>query len=99
MRICIYRASSAQAPAHFGDAAYELGRLPAANNVTVVYGGGGTGSMGRLADGVLQGKGEITGVMPRFMKDLEWANSKVQTIFWTNDMAERKARKLENTDA
>ena len=99
MRICIYCASSAQAPARFGDTAYELGRLLAAHGVTVVYGGGGTGSMGRLADGVHAEKGNIIGVMPHFMKKLEWAHREVQTILWTNDMAERKAKMLENTDA
>jgi uncharacterized protein (TIGR00730 family) len=99
MRICVYCASSAQAPVHFGDAAYELGRLFAANNVTTVFGGGGAGSMARLADGVHAGKGNIVGVMPRFMKDLEWGHSGLQSVVWTDGMAERKALLLEGTDA
>jgi uncharacterized protein (TIGR00730 family) len=99
MRICVYCASSAQAPAHFGEAAFELGRLLAAGGVTVVYGGGGIGSMGRLADGVHMGGGVIVGVMPLFMKDLEWDHPGVKSIRWTRDMAERKAGLLEGTDA
>ena len=99
MRICVYCASSAQAPAHFGEAAYELGRLLAANGITVVFGGGGIGSMGRLADGVLMEGGEIIGVMPHFMKDLEWAHPQLKSILWTRDLAERKAVLLDGTDA
>jgi len=99
MRICVYCASSAQAPAHFGNAAYALGRLLASRGITVVYGGGGIGSMGRLADGVHEEGGEIVGVMPHFMKALEWAHPKVKSILWTRDMAERKAKLLEGADA
>lgn len=99
MRICVYCASSARAPVHFGDAAYELGRLLAANKVTVVFGGGKGGSMARLADGVHTGKGSIVGVMPRFMKDLEWGYAGLESVVWTDGMAERKALLLEGTDA
>jgi uncharacterized protein (TIGR00730 family) len=99
MRICVYCASSAQAPAHFGNAAYELGRLLASRGITVVYGGGGIGSMGRLADGVHVEGGEIVGVMPHFMKALEWAHPDVKSILWTRDMAERKAKLIEGTNA
>ncbi|MFZ4620057.1 MAG: TIGR00730 family Rossman fold protein [Bacteroidota bacterium] len=99
MRFCIYCASSALAPEHYSSSAFELGQLLAQANITVVYGGGGVGSMGRLADGVLSKNGQIIGVMPKFMKDLEWGHSKVADFTWTNDLAERKAKLLEHADA
>jgi uncharacterized protein (TIGR00730 family) len=99
MRLCVYCASSAQAPSHFGLAAYELGRILAKNRITVVYGGGGKGSMGSLADGVLSENGDIVGIMPRFMKELEWAHPEVRTIHLTETMAERKTKMVELADA
>ncbi len=99
MRICVFCASSSLAPAHFGQAAFDLGQLLANAGVHVVFGGGGKGSMGRLADGVHAAGGAITGVMPHFMRELEWSHPKVSTYEWTTDMAERKARLLADTDA
>jgi len=99
MRICVYCASSAKAPKIYGEAAFALGELLAKANVTVVYGGGGIGSMGRLADGVLSQGGELIGIMPQFMKEMEWRHPCVTDFLWTSNMAERKAALITNTDA
>ena len=55
--------------------------------------------MGRLADGVLAEAGEIIGIMPRFMKELEWAHPGLASIRLTDNLAERKALLLADTDA
>lgn len=99
MRVCVYCASSAKAASHYGEAAFLLGKLLATNDIHVLFGGGGIGSMAKLADGVNAVGGKITGVMPHFMRDLEWAHPEVRSFLWTADMAERKARLMENTDA
>ena len=52
-RVCVYCASSSQVDDVYYDAAYRLGQLLAHASITIVYGGGGLGSMGRLADGAL----------------------------------------------
>ncbi|EQD74298.1 hypothetical protein B1A_04532 [mine drainage metagenome] len=72
MRVCVYCASSDAAPAGFRVAARRLGELLAEGGCTVVYGGGSSGSMGALAAGALARGGEVIGVLPRFMADLEW---------------------------
>jgi len=56
----------------------------------VIYGGGATGSMGALADGVVAAGGTITGVMPRFMMDLEWAHKSLTKLHVVEDMRIRK---------
>lgn len=99
MRICVYCASSAQAPRDYGDAAERLGRLIAEAGHTLVFGGGGVGSMGRLADGAHAAGGDIVGIMPDFMQALENAHPKVARFTWTRDMAERKALLLRDSDA
>ena len=99
MRICVYCASSSQAPAEYGEAAFALGHLLSSAWHTVVFGGGATGSMGRLADGAAAAGGDIEGIMPDFMQALEWAHPKVERFSWTHDMAERKALLLQGSDA
>ena len=56
----------------------------------VVYGGGGIGLMGKLADSVIENGGKITGVIPKFMKDEGWDHASVTEMIFTQDMGERK---------
>ena len=71
MRVCVYCASSDAAHPEFRSAARRLGERLAEGGCTVVYGGGSAGSMGALAEGALSRGGEVIGVLPRFMADLE----------------------------
>jgi uncharacterized protein (TIGR00730 family) len=71
-KVTVYCASSTQADPVYLDAAERLGRILARKSMTIVYGAGGLGSMGRLADGALAAGGSVIGVIPRFMKELEW---------------------------
>ncbi|MBS0194076.1 MAG: LOG family protein [Proteobacteria bacterium] len=72
MRICIYAASSAHSDPAYRDDARALGETLARAGHVLVYGGGAVGSMGALADGALAAGGEVIGVIPRFMVELEW---------------------------
>jgi len=73
--------------------------LLALAKLNVVYGGGGIGLMGKLADAVLENGGKITGVIPSFMKDEGWDHSAVNEMIITSDMGERKKRMFELADA
>ena len=48
----------------YGDAASRLGGLMAERGIRLVYGGGGIGIMGVIADAVLAGGGQVTGIIP-----------------------------------
>src|SRR5205814_10041038 len=98
-RICVYCASSEQVAEQYLDAANELGRILARAGVTVVYGGGRLGLMGRLAEGSLAAKGKIIGVIPRFMQQLEWGHGGLTELHLVEDMRERKHRMLLDSDA
>jgi uncharacterized protein (TIGR00730 family) len=99
MKICVYCASSPSVDRVYLNAAERLGHECVAGGVSVVFGGGSTGLMGRLADTVLAGGGSIKGIMPRFMNDVEWAHKKVTDFEFTETMHERKAKFLEGIDA
>ena len=99
MTICIFASSSSRIDNEYAIAASRLGTLLALAKLNVVYGGGGIGLMGKLADAVLENGGKITGVIPSFMKDEGWDHSAVNEMIITSDMGERKKRMLELADA
>jgi uncharacterized protein (TIGR00730 family) len=99
MRICIYAASSAHCDPAYHAAARELGATLARAGHTLVYGGGAVGSMGALADGALAAGGEVIGVIPRFMVELEWAHANLSALQLVEDMRERKHLLLTGSDA
>ena len=99
MRICVYCASSAKIDEIYFEATERLAKILVNSKVQVIYGGGGHGLMGKLADTVLAQGGQIKGIMPQFMNEVEWAHKKVTDFEFTNTMHERKAKFLENIDA
>ena len=92
--VCVYCASSNACAPHYREAAYRLGRELAAAGHAVVYGGGRVGSMGALAAGVLDAGGRIVGVIPRFMRDLEWGHGGLSELHVVEDMRARKHQML-----
>jgi predicted Rossmann-fold nucleotide-binding protein len=69
--VCVYCASSELSPAIYHTAAAHLGTHLAECDLTIVYGGGSIGSMGRLANAALMTGGRVIGVLPRFMDELD----------------------------
>ena len=98
-RICVFCGASPGARPEYRAATAGLARVLAAEGVGVVYGGGGVGLMGALADAVLAEGGEITGVIPRSLVDREIAHPDVQDMRVVASMHERKALMAELADA
>jgi uncharacterized protein (TIGR00730 family) len=64
----------------------------------LVYGGGSLGLMGAVADGCLAAGGEVIGVIPGFLMDLELGHQGVTRLEVVPDMLERKKRMAELSD-
>lgn len=99
MTICVFASSSSRINNEYAIAASNLGMLLARAKMDIVYGGGGIGLMGKLADAVLDNGGSITGVIPSFMKDEGWDHPKVTKMIITPDMGERKRHMFDMADA
>jgi uncharacterized protein (TIGR00730 family) len=99
MRICVYCASSEHCHRVYHDAATALGRTLAMQGCTVVYGGGAVGLMGSLANGALAAGGDVVGIIPRFMTEVEWQHPGLSNLEIVEDMRERKHRLLTGSDA
>jgi uncharacterized protein (TIGR00730 family) len=98
-RICVFCGASPGARPAYRDATAELARLLVAERIGVVYGGGGVGLMGALADAVLAEGGEVTGIIPRALVDREIAHRDVTDMRVVGSMHERKALMAELADA
>ena len=99
MRICVYCASSEHCARIYHDAATDLGRTLAEAGCTIVYGGGAVGLMGSLANAALAAGGEVVGIIPRFMTEIEWQHPGLANLEIVEDMRERKHRLLTGSDA
>ena len=76
-----------------------LGVTLASRGIGLVYGGGGTGLMGVLADTVLEGGGEVIGIIPGPLADRELAHAGLTELRIVASMHERKAMMAESADA
>lgn len=65
----------------------------------IVYGGGGIGLMGILADAALASGGNVIGVIPRALADREVAHKGLTRLHVVETMHERKALMAELSDA
>ena len=97
-RICVYCASSQRCDPAYHEAARALGTVLAELGYTIVYGGGAVGSMGALADGALARGGEIVGILPQFMMDLEWGHPRLTELKVVENMRVRKHMMLSESD-
>ncbi len=96
--VCVFAASSPVAAPELKEAAAALGRILARENTRLVYGGGGFGLMGACAKAAHEAGGEVLGIIPGFLTEIEGAYTEVPTIVVAN-MHERKMRMFEESDA
>ena len=96
--LCVFcGAQTGRNPAH-GEAARSLGTALARRGITLVYGAGGIGLMGVLADAVLAGGGAVVGVIPEHLESLEVAHPGLTETVVTADMFQRKQIMIDRAD-
>jgi uncharacterized protein (TIGR00730 family) len=97
--VCVYCGSGAGTNPSFVEAAIELGKAFAENGIRLVYGGGSVGLMGAVAKSTLDHGGQVTGIIPEFLRAKENALARIQEMIVTPDMHERKRLMFERSDA
>lgn len=97
--ICVYCGHREGNSGAFIDAALAVAEELAARGIRLVYGGGGSGMMGRIAHAVLDAGGEVRGVIPRSLQVREHASTRVTQMEVVETMHERKARFHQLSDA
>ena len=81
------------------ETAKELGSQLANRGIRLVFGGGRIGLMGEVADQVIANGGEVTGVIPQFLSDLEVAHNGITDLITVDSMHERKKLMYSISDA
>jgi len=97
-KVSVFCASSTKVKEEYLLSAKKVGNILSKSGIEVFYGGGAVGSMGALAEGVIEEGGKITGIIPKFMIELEWANPKVKNMIVTETINERKEKMLNLSD-
>jgi uncharacterized protein (TIGR00730 family) len=97
--VTVYCSSSNLAPPAYFAAATELGREFAKRGIGLVYGGGGVGLMGCIADAVMENGGTVKGIIPRFLEEREVAHYGLSELHVVETMHERKMKLAEWGDA
>ncbi len=96
--VAVFCGAAAGARPAYRDAAAALGAGLAHAGIRLVYGGGGSGLMGTVAQAALDAGGEVVGVIPQFLMDREVAHPGVADMIVTDSMHSRKRRMFDLSD-
>ena len=102
--VCVFCGSNGGADPAYVQAAEAVGRGLAGRGLAqrglrVVYGGGKVGMMGAVADAARAEGGEVIGVIPQAIFDLEIGHTGLDDLRVVGSMHERKALMAELSDA
>jgi uncharacterized protein (TIGR00730 family) len=97
--ICVFCGASNNIPKKFLDIGGEFGEILARNDIRLVYGGGDCGVMGAIANASLNAGGQVTGVFPVSLRNIENEHKNLTEIMIVNTMHERKQCMFDRTDA
>ena len=96
--VCIYCSSSAKIHSAYFSATAEVARLMAMDEIQIVCGGGAQGLMGQLADATRTHNGQIVGILPQFMIEVEWDHKGLDELIVVETMNERKMMMLDRSE-
>ena len=93
--LVVYCGSSPGTNHIYREVAHELGEKLARRHIRLIYGGGNLGLMGTVADAVLSNGGQVTGVIPNFLAQLEVAHQTLTELHFVETMHERKFKMVQ----
>lgn len=83
----------------FEEQAKKLGQWMASEKIKLIYGGGNVGLMGIIANAVLEGKGEVIGVIPQLLDARERSHKYLTELLIVETMHIRKKTMYDMSDA
>ena len=98
-RICVYCGSNSGGHSIYREAAIDLANVLVRHGYELVYGGASNGTMGILADAVLEQSGKVHGVIPKILEDKEIGHQGLTELHIVESMHERKSRMASLSDA
>jgi uncharacterized protein (TIGR00730 family) len=89
-RLAVYCGSASPTDPRYINCAREVGTTLAQRGIGVVYGGGKLGLMGAVADAAIKAGGEVIGIIPKALVDLEVAHPGLSELHVVDTMHQRK---------
>ena len=89
-RICVFLGSKSGHRQQYRDAAKCLGEYLASKNIGIVYGGASIGLMGDLAYAASNAGGEVIGVIPNNIAEIEIPPESITRMIYTKTLAKRE---------
>lgn len=97
--LCVFCGSRPGTDPDHAKAGQKLGRMLGEQGVRLVYGGGGIGLMAEVANATITAGGEVTGIIPEFLRAYEVGVVDGADEVVVAGMHERKAKMFEISDA
>lgn len=97
-RITVFCGSNFGTDEIYEKQAFRLGEILADRKIGLVYGGANVGLMNAVANGSLSKGGEVTGVLPVFIKEKGIAHKNLTELILVETMHERKTKMNELSD-
>lgn len=97
--VAIFCGSQTGADPVFVEHAAELGRSLGKHGITLIYGGGGKGLMGEVANACMAAGGKVVGVIPEVLLEWEQHHKGITELVVVPDMHSRKKMLYELCDA
>ncbi len=99
MNITVYCGATDVANQEFLNKTVELGHFLADEGHTLVYGGGKFGLMGLLSKSMMEHQGEVVGICPSFIKEMEPLQTGISKMIYVETLSERKDLMIEMGEA
>ena len=96
--LCVYCGSWSGTDPSLEEFARTFGSACAARGIELIYGGGGIGLMGTVAEAALADGGRVTGIIPRSLLESEPPFSTVTELVVVDSMHERKRQMFDRAD-
>ncbi len=96
---CVYCGSSTTSNPAFDAPTIQLGQSLAKSGITLVYGGGSPGLMGKVANSCMDAGGAVIGIIPDHILKLEVRHNDLTELHIVDNMHTRKMMMADKSDA
>jgi uncharacterized protein (TIGR00730 family) len=97
--VCVYCGASTGASSTFLQIATDVGRALGEHRIRLVYGGGGIGLMGAVADAALAAGGDVVGIIPQHLQRAELGHRGLTELKIVDTMHTRKRMMFDLSEA
>ncbi|UTW60467.1 TIGR00730 family Rossman fold protein [Kordiimonas sp. SCSIO 12603] len=97
--VCVYCGSRLGNKSYYQELANNLGEMIAGADMSLVYGAGSVGLMGVVARAARDAGGNVIGIIPEHLDDVEITQDGLAELHITDNMHERKKMMFDRSDA